>query len=202
MPPKRSNKTIKIIPIDQVPEQEPKENIINEDTVEEPVKEEIIVEDIKEEPIEPVKNDVVLEPIKEEELVEPPPKPKGRKDRSEKVTCIDCGKTLTKKTYDYNHKYTCKTVKAHKKAEEIEAKLKEEEEQKQLKKQQEENKLREKLEKEIEEKYKQMNNKMSVEVPVVEKPPPPPPSTPKLTNMDIRRINHINRYSKLRSQLF
>jgi len=120
---------------------------------------------------------------------------------AERVICPDCNKTLTRKTFEYNHKHTCKTVKAQKKADDIKAKQKEKDEQDKLKKQKEENELRQKLEKEIEEKYNKMNNQLSVEVPVVEKPQPPPPPTPKLSNMEIRRLNQINRYSKLKLQI-
>ena len=197
MPPKGSKKNIKIIPIDDKQEPEP--------VVEEPheeINEQDIVEDIKDE--EPIKDDeeVKMEPIKDDVVIEPVSKSKGRKDRmAERVICPDCNKTLTRKTFEYNHKHTCKTVKAQKKADDIKAKQKEKDEQDKLKKQQEENDLREKLEKEIEEKYNKMNNQLKVEVPVVEKPQPPPPPAPKLSNMDIRRLNQINRYSKLKLQI-
>ena len=197
MPPKGSKKNIKIIPIDDKQEPEP--------VVEEPheeINEQDIVEDIKDE--EPIKDDeeVKMEPIKDDVVIEPVSKSKGRKDRSMRVVCPDCGKTLTQKTFEYNHKFTCKTVKAQKKADEIKTKQKEKDEQDKLKKQKEENDLREKLEKEIEEKYNKMNNQLKVEVPVVEKQAPPPaPPAPKLSNMDIRRLNQINRYSKLKLQI-
>ena len=204
MPPTNSKKNIKIIPIKEIIEQEPNEDVVidqepkEEIIVEEP-KEEIIVEDIKNE--EP-KEDIVIEEPKENIIIEEP-KSKSRKDRmAERVICPDCNKTLTKKTFDYNHKFTCKTVKAQKKADEIKTKQKEKNEQEQLKKQKEEKYLREKIEKEIEEKYNKMNNQLSVEVPVVEKINiPPPPPAPKLSNMDIRRLNHMNRYSKLKLQI-
>ena len=57
--------------------------------------------------MEPIENNVVIEPVS---------KSKGRKDRSMRVVCPDCGKTLTRKTFEYNHKFTCKTVKAQKKS--------------------------------------------------------------------------------------
>ena len=168
--------------------EEPKEDIV----IEEP-KEDIVIE-------EPVKDVIIEEPVKDVIIEEP--KPKSRKDRmAERVICPDCNKTLTKKTFEYNHKFTCKTVKAQKKADEIKQKQKEKDEQDKLKKQKEENDLREKIEKELEEKYSKMNNTLSVEVPVVEKPQPPPPPAPKLSNMDIRRLNHMNRYSKLKLQI-
>ena len=205
MPPKNLKKNIKIVPIEdkqepepvvEEPKEEPKEEIVTEDIMDqEPIKEDVVLEPPKEE------EEVKVEPIKEDEPIEPAPKPKGRKDRSMKVVCPDCGKTLTQKTFEYNHKFTCKTVKAQKKADEIKAKQKEKEEEQQLKKQQEEKELREKIEKELEEKYSKMNNTLSVEVPVVEKTQPAPPPTPKLSNMDIRRLNHMNRYSKLRLQI-
>ena len=191
MPPQHFKKNIKIDPIKEIIDQEPKEEII----VEEPVKDVIVEEPIKDE------EEVKMEPIKD--IVIEEPKPKSRKDRmAERVICPDCNKTLTKKTFEYNHKFTCKTVKAQKKADEIKTKQKEKDEQDKLKKQQEENELREKIEKELEEKYSKMNNTLSVEVPVVEKPQPPPaPPAPKLCNMDIRRLNHMNRYSKLKLQI-
>ena len=211
MPPKNAKKNIKIVPISDIVNEEPKEDIV----IEEPVKkdEDVVIEDIiieeptkeEEKPTEekPTEEKPTEEkPTEEINIIEPTPKPKGRKDRmAERVICPDCNKTLTRKTFEYNHKHTCKTVKAQKKADEIKAKQKEKEEEQQLKKQQEENKIREKLEKEIEEKYSKMNNQLKVEVPVVEKQAPPPPPAPKLSNMEIRRLNQINRYSKLKLQI-
>ena len=201
MPPKGSKKNIKIIPIKDIIDQEPPKDIV----VDEPIKDVIVEEPVKEDIVvdEPVKEDIVVdEPVKEDIVDEPKPKSISRKDRmAERVICPDCNKTLTRKTFEYNHKHTCKTVKAQKKADDIKTKQKEKDEQDKLKKQKEENDLREKLEKEIEEKYNKMNNQLSVEVPVVEKPQPPPPPAPKLSNMDIRRLNQINRYSKLKLQI-
>ena len=190
MPPKGSKKNIKIIPIREIIDQEPPKDIV----VDEP-KEDIVVD-------EPKEDIVVDDPVKEDIVVEEP-KSKSRKDRmAERVICPDCNKTLTRKTFEYNHKFTCKTVKAQKKADEIKAKQKEKDEQDKLKKQQEEKELREKIEKELEEKYSKMNNTLSVEVPVVEKVnTAPAPPAPKLSNMDIRRLNHMNRYSKLKLQI-
>ena len=197
MPPKNAKKNIKIIPIKEIVVDEPKEDIV----VDEP-KEDIVVDEPKEDiVVDEPKEDIVVDEPKEDIVVDEP-KSKSRKDRmAERVICPDCNKTLTRKTFEYNHKHTCKTVKAQKKADDIKAKQKEKEEQQQLKKQKEENDLREKLEKEIEEKYNKMNNQLKVEVPVVEKANPPPPPAPKLSNMDIRRLNQINRYSKLKLQI-
>ena len=160
MPPKNLKKNIKIIQIKEKPEENEEKPEENQQEPEPPQqepeppqqKEEIILEDI----INDVDNEPPKEDIKEEASIEK--KPKGREDRSYKVTCPDCGKTLTKKTFEYCHAYTCKAVKAKKKEEDMKAKQKEKEEQQQLKKQQEENILREKIQRELEEKYKNNTN--------------------------------------------